>query len=251
MNSISDADPCVITTWPSTGRDTDHVFKTPSTIAYPEENRKIGKQRWGFQVEPGLKFYSWTKLLLDKNAPLTKYDDPMLEQATKSGILQLPPDKDAVDVVADYLTGVYEHIMLILEKGLTEPILSVSPIEFWFTMPAIWSDQAQAATKEAAQRAGFGPRPGRLSDVIYMITEPEAAAIAALTRSTTDVVSVPVKVRFHSLMHLIGELIRYTKAGDGVLVCDCGGGTVVCDPPVPFEDQVRAGADRTRISRHI
>uniref|UniRef100_A0A093VJ31 Heat shock 70 kDa protein 12B n=1 Tax=Talaromyces marneffei PM1 TaxID=1077442 RepID=A0A093VJ31_TALMA len=208
VNSISDADPCVITTWPSTGRDTDHVFKTPSTIAYPEENRKIGKQRWGFQVEPGLKFYSWTKLLLDKNAPLTKYDDPMLEQATKSGILQLPPDKDAVDVVADYLTGVYEHIMLILEKGLTEPILSVSPIEFWFTMPAIWSDQAQAATKEAAQRAGFGPRPGRLSDVIYMITEPEAAAIAALTRSTTDVVSVPV------------------KAGDGVLVCDCGGGTV-------------------------
>lgn len=200
MNSISDIDPCIITTWPGTGRDTDHVFKTPSTIAYPEENKKIGTRRWGFQVEPGMKFYSWTKLLLDKNAPLTKYDDPMLEQATKSGILQLPADKDAVTVVADYLTGVYEHIMHILEKGLTEPILSVSPIEFWFTMPAIWSDQAQAATREAAQKAGFGSRPGRLSDAIYMITEPEAAAIAALTRSTTDIVSVPVKVRTRNLI---------------------------------------------------
>lgn len=200
VNSISDIDPCIITTWPGTGRDTDHVFKTPSTIAYPEENKKIGTRRWGFQVEPGMKFYSWTKLLLDKNAPLTKYDDPMLEQATKSGILQLPADKDAVTVVADYLTGVYEHIMRILEKGLTEPILSVSPIEFWFTMPAIWSDQAQAATREAAQKAGFGSRPGRLSDAIYMITEPEAAAIAALTRSTTDIVSVPVKVRTYNLI---------------------------------------------------
>jgi hypothetical protein len=199
VNSLSDIVPCIITIWPGAGRDTNQVFKTPSTIAYPEENKKIGKQRWGFQVEPGMKCYSWTKLLLDKNAPLTKYDDPMLEQATKSGILQLPPDKDAVEVVADYLTGVYEHIMYTLEKGLTRPILKVSPIEFWFTMPAIWSDQAQAATREAAQRAGFGPQPGRLSDAIYMITEPEAAAIAALTRSTTDIVSVPVKVRFHIL----------------------------------------------------
>lgn len=200
MNSIGDVDPVIITTWPGTGRDIDHVFKIPSTIAYPEENKKMGTRRWGFGVEPGHRFYSWTKLLLDKNAPLTKYDDPMLEQATKSGILQLPADKDAVTVVADYLTGVYDHIMLTLEKGLTEPILSVSPIEFWFTMPAIWSDQAQAATKEAAQRAGFGPKPGRLSDAIYMITEPEAAAIAALTRSTTDIVSVPVKVGTHRLV---------------------------------------------------
>lgn len=200
VNSLSDIDPCIITTWPGNGRDTDHVFKTPSTIAYPEENKNIGRRRWGFQIEPGVKFYSWTKLLLDKNAPLTKYDDPMLEQATKSGILQLPPNKDAVDVVADYLTGVYDYIMHVLEKGLTKPILSVSPIEFWFTMPAIWSDQAQAATREAAQKAGFGPRLGRLSDAIFMITEPEAAAIAALTRSTTDIVSVPVKVRFHILI---------------------------------------------------
>ncbi|RAO68865.1 uncharacterized protein BHQ10_004877 [Talaromyces amestolkiae] len=208
VNSIDDVDLCIINTWPGTGRDTENVLKTPSTIAYPEENKKIGTRRWGFGVEPGHKFYSWTKLLLDKNAPLTKYDDPILEQATKSGILQLPANKDAVTVVADYLTGIYDHIMLTLEKQLTEPVLRVSPIEFWFTMPAIWSDQAQAATREAAQRAGFGSRPGRPLDAINMITEPEAAAIAALTRSTTDIVGVPV------------------KAGDGVLVCDCGGGTV-------------------------
>lgn len=198
MNSFSDID--IITTWPGTARDTDHVFKTPSIIAYPEENKKIGTQRWGYQVESGMKCYSWTKLLLDKDTPLTIYDDPMLEEVTQSGILKLPQDKDAVDVVADYLTGVYEHIMHMLEKGLTEPILSMSPIEFWFTMPAIWSDKAQAATREAAQRAGFGPRPERLKDAIYMITEPEAAAIAALTRSTTDRVSVPVKVRSYTLL---------------------------------------------------
>ncbi|KAH8702220.1 Hsp70 family protein [Talaromyces proteolyticus] len=206
VNSSSDVN--IINIWPGTGRDTDHVWKTPSCIAYPDENKSLGKRKWGFQVEPGHKCYSWTKLLLDKNAPLTKYDDPMLEKATKSGIMQLPPGKDAVGVVADFLTSVYEHIMHILEKGLAEEILGMSAIEFWFTMPAIWSDKAQAATREAAKRAGFGPRPERPLDTIYMITEPEAAAIAALTRSTTDIVSVPV------------------KSGDGVLVCDCGGGTV-------------------------
>jgi hypothetical protein len=191
--SISDI--VLIKSWPGTRRDVDHALKAPSHIAYPEDNQKLGKRRWGFQVEAGHKCYSWTKLLLDQNIPLTKYDDPMLEKASKLGIMQLPEGKDAVDVVADFLMGVYEHIMHTLEKGLTKEILDISAIEFWFTMPAIWSDKAQASTREAAQRAGFGQSSSRPGDKIFMITEPEAAAIAALTRSKTDVVSAPVKVR--------------------------------------------------------
>ncbi|KAF3480439.1 heat shock 70 kDa protein 12A [Arthroderma uncinatum] len=78
-------------------------------------------------------------------------------------------------------------------------------MEFWFTMPAIWSDKAQHATREAAKRAGFGSRPG---DEIYMISEPEAAAIAALKDHTSN------------------EALSIVKPGNGVLICDCGGGTV-------------------------
>jgi molecular chaperone DnaK (HSP70) len=59
-----------------------------------------------------------------------------------------------------------------------EHLLQVTPIEFWFTMPAIWSDRAQEATRQAARAAGFGTREG---DLIQMITEPEAGVHAALT----------------------------------------------------------------------
>jgi molecular chaperone DnaK (HSP70) len=44
-------------------------------------------------------------------------------------------------------------------------------------MLAIWTDMAQTATRNAAVAAGLRSCP---SDTIQMITEPEAAAIAAV-----------------------------------------------------------------------
>lgn len=69
-------------------------------------------------------------------------------------------------------------------------------------MSAIWSDAAKAATRSAAHEAGFGSRPG---DEIFMVPEPEAAAIA-------------------TLKYLAGD--EQVQPGDGILVCDCGGGMV-------------------------
>ncbi|KAF3479675.1 uncharacterized protein GIQ15_06651 [Arthroderma uncinatum] len=198
----------VIGTWPGPARDTETVFKTPSRIAYPADNPRIQHSRWGFQVEPGMTAYSWTKLLLDGNTPLTKFDDATLEDASAMGIMGLPEGKSAADVVADFLTEVHDHIFKLIEKQITEETLRITPVEYWFTVPAIWSDQAKAHTKQAAQRAGFGSSLARPDDKIFMITEPEAAAIAALKKTTTDGLGASV------------------KAGDGVLVCDCGGGTV-------------------------
>jgi molecular chaperone DnaK (HSP70) len=98
------------------------------------------------------------------------------EQSEDRGLLRLPSGKTAGDVVTDYLKKLHKHCMKILEKHYAT-ILAVTPIEFWFTMPAIWSDQAQNATKNAALKAGFGLRD---LDTIHMITEPEAGVIAAM-----------------------------------------------------------------------
>ena len=44
--------------------------------------------------------------------------------------------------------------------------------------PATWSDRAKNATQTAARNAGFA---SRTNDRMFLITEPEAAAIAALS----------------------------------------------------------------------
>ena len=73
--------------------------------------------------------------------------------------------------------------MKILGKHYAD-FLEVTPIEFWFTMPALWSDKSQHTTRVAAQRAGFGSRP---KDTIRMITEPEAGVIAAMNAQMKSV----------------------------------------------------------------
>jgi len=197
----------VIRTWPGPSKDADQVWKTPSRIAYPDESPEKLKPGsaipWGYQVKPGMKSYSWTKLLLDGKTKFTMHDDKSLEtRNTQEGYLRLPPDKSAVDVVTDYLCEVNKFMLAELEKTLSPELVKVTPFEFWFTVPAIWSDRAKDLTRRAALKAGFGKRPG---DQIFMIPEPEAASIATLK----------------SLTHDEGD--EQVKKGDGVLVCDCGG----------------------------
>ncbi|EGD88095.2 uncharacterized protein TERG_04346 [Trichophyton rubrum CBS 118892] len=139
----------VIGTWPGPSRDSETVFKAPSRIAYPLDNPANSTIRWGFQVEPGMTTYSWTKLLVDRNIALGEFDDPTLEEASKTGILQLSCGKSAVGVVADFLKEVRAHVLKMIEKRITKEMLGITPIEYWFTVPAIWSDQAKAQTKAA------------------------------------------------------------------------------------------------------
>ena len=137
----------------------------------------IDRDVWGYEVPAGARTHAWTKLYLDSHALTTIYDDPRLSQQLHEFGLPLPGEKPAEKVVADYLTHLYKHCMEYLEKEITAELLSLTPIEFWFTMPALWSDAAQHATKKAAVRAGFGTRK---DDTINMIMEPEAAALCSI-----------------------------------------------------------------------
>ncbi|KAF2462663.1 uncharacterized protein BDR25DRAFT_320566 [Lindgomyces ingoldianus] len=194
--------------WPGgPSEDCDYLQKAPSRISYASENADLDHDIWGYEVEAGMVSYSWTKLLLDQSALPSEYDDPDLKKAAADGLMRLPPGKRPVDVVADYLTGLYRmftqairEIGLLADDELTLPM----PMEFWLTVPATWSEEAKWATRSAAIRAGFANRPG---DEINLIAEPEAAAHLALKDS----------------IHNVNNLV---KEGTGILVCDCGGGTV-------------------------
>lgn len=129
-----------------------------------------------------------------------------MEVSQGTGMFKLPIDMDATTTCTAYLEPLYQHTMTHLEKRFSEEGMTITPIEFWFTVPAIWSDKAKASTKLAASRAGFGSRQ---CDKIFMITEPEAAAVAALKSLSR------------------GELGQDQLVPDtGILICDCGGGTV-------------------------
>jgi len=129
--------------WPGAGVE---CVKTPSIIAYKSENPDYKfapgtpEILWGYQVEPALKSYSWMKLWLDKNAALTGLDDSSLAslRTSNEGIMRLPKNKEAVDVVADYLGCVYKWIISELERTWGAGMMKVTPLEFWVTHPATW-----------------------------------------------------------------------------------------------------------------
>jgi molecular chaperone DnaK (HSP70) len=170
----------VICDWAGGARKNEQLEKVPSKIAYAWENEGLHEDKWGYEVEPWMKSYTWTKLLLDENAAETEFDNPNLNGEMGKGLMELPLNKTAQSVAADYLRCLYDHVVGKLEKTFSKAMLKETPIHFYFTVPASWEDEANNATREAAKAAGFDSRIG---DELFMISEPEAAAMAILSSS--------------------------------------------------------------------
>lgn len=124
-------------------------------------------------MPPGITAYRGTKLLVDEC-----FTDPG-DLGTGLGLspLRIPVGKTAKDVVADYLRGLRRAIYDEICIKMGDAIVSVTPISFWLTVPAIWSDRAKMLFKEAATEAELISKP---TDSIFLLPEPEAAAHAAL-----------------------------------------------------------------------
>lgn len=181
MTARSDArDVEVISDWSGSARNNEMLEKVPSRIAFAYENEGMDKDKWGYQVEPGMKSYSWTKLLLDRDAATTQFDSDVLSGKIQKEFFVLPAEMNAEEVAAAYLSHLYQYTIEKLTKLYTDKIMKVTTIDFWFTKPATWRDSSDDATRAAAEIAGFGSRPG---DRLFMITEPEAAAMAILSHA--------------------------------------------------------------------
>ena len=102
-------------------------------------------------------------------------------------------------LVTDYLTALRKHAEQILHHKIPQNALQSTQIEYVITVPAVWSDAAQAKTRFCAKHAGMG-----LGSGLQLISEPEAAATYALKELDSRSIAV----------------------GDTFVVCDAGGGTV-------------------------
>jgi hypothetical protein len=156
--------------------------KAPSAIAYAAHNS--GEEfktefKWGFEAQ-GLKACLWTKLLLGKDLRSESVIKTSLRDLYGDWVLKTPAGKGPKEVVTDYLTGLYACVEARL-KARSEVAFKISPLEIWVTVPAMWTDAAKSATREAVLAAGFGSRP---SDTVNLISEPEAAALTVMTQRT-------------------------------------------------------------------
>ncbi|KAF8421674.1 hypothetical protein EV426DRAFT_565316 [Tirmania nivea] len=200
----------IIRQWPgATGKH--GVDKVPSEMRYTPTGIK-----WGFQADEAPVVnqrqgpqggaqkntkLQYMKLLLDPSQK--KKRKGRVQLADPLGLAQIrqaiPPGKSVVDVVADYLKCLKEHALDVLSKSFGAEFWKSIPIEYYLTIPAVWSEAAKALTLQAAERAGIGSK-----NELVLIAEPEAAAIYCLSHMWQD-----------SL-----------KVGETVVVADCGRGTV-------------------------
>ena len=102
-------------------------------------------------------------------------------------------------LVTDYLQAISLHVKTVLQHKLPAVALVSTPISYCLTVPAIWSESAQAKTLACASAAGLGSQEN-----LIIVSEPEAAAVFALDAMNP-----------HAL-----------ELGDSFVLCDAGGGTV-------------------------
>ncbi|PNS16892.1 Heat shock protein 12B [Sphaceloma murrayae] len=177
----------LIKSWPGGNHQTSD--KVPTQLVYKTDG---GGLKWGYEVQPTETSLRCIKLLLDEGQSFPDW-------ASKAALEKELSDrhKSATDVIADYMTKLHDFAIAELGKAYTPAFLQATPIEFILTVPAVWSDVAKQATRDAAKRAGFG-------DSIHLISEPEAAAVETLSTMKDE--------DLHE--------------GDVFVICDAGGGTV-------------------------
>ncbi|KAI4283379.1 MAG: hypothetical protein L6R38_002191 [Xanthoria sp. 2 TBL-2021] len=170
----------IISNWPTAGQVVGS--QVPTEIAYGYNDRTSFS--WGYNINPKLQKIKWFKLSLE------------LEQ----DVVELPLGLTSADVICDFLSAIYKHVMATLHRRVDKEIMRQATVDFTLTVPAIWSDAARMKTQDAAIKAGMGQN---MLPQIY--SEPECAAIYAL-KDLDDIESL--------------------RINDCILICDAGGGTV-------------------------
>jgi len=188
----------VITDWPSRHTKIGTREKVPSEVAYLPDG-----MQWGSLIAPNVQRHMWTKLELNNTS--VGEAARIFEELSLSGSA---PRKSAVEIVADFLTHVKDHLIKNLDEQYGPELWRTLPITLVVTVPAVWTDAAKDRTLQAVRRAGFNSSMFPMLKRTVTTTEPEAAAI-------------------YTIGSLRGSVQQDKMAiGDGFIVCDMGGGTV-------------------------
>ncbi|GAA87794.1 hypothetical protein AKAW_05908 [Aspergillus luchuensis IFO 4308] len=184
-----------IDTWPGTQTPSTRV---PTRIAYSSKKRVLQNEAWGYMITEDHVTSSWVKLLLEPEVTEKIIADDNKQWKDSVGIFHRPGGRDPTSIIRDFLGRLRKYSETHIKRKCNDDDLGVLPFAYILTVPATWSEVAISSMKKAARAAGFR---GIAGDDPLVLSEPEAA----LTTMLCD------------------PLI---PAGDGVVVCDCGGGTL-------------------------
>ncbi|TEB37947.1 hypothetical protein FA13DRAFT_1751822 [Coprinellus micaceus] len=180
--------------------------KIPSLMYYDKDGEvraagaeAIREEMVAMKEEEGWVSTPWFKLHLRPKSGMGAIPD-----APASNIPDLPPNKTAVQVLADFMKYLYKCTRTYIEE--THIGFSRDQIDFVLSHPNGWEGAQQEQMRRAAVLAGLVPSDEDAGSRITFVTEGEASLHFCL-RSGLGVDSV------------IG-------GGDGVLIVDAGGGTV-------------------------
>ncbi|KAL5450345.1 hypothetical protein PMIN07_008898 [Paraphaeosphaeria minitans] len=191
----------IVSNWPAVHTMIGTKEKTPTEITYLG-----GCLKWGGAIPPNIQRHMWTKLELD--IPMAGEAAKIRQELLGSSYGGVAGVKRPVDIIADFLGQVLDHLIKNLNIQYTEKLWRTFPITLVVTYPAVWSDSAKAATLQAFSQAGFNKENLPMLKNTITATEPEAAAL-------------------YTIMSMRGTAQDEQLAvGDGFVVCDMGGGTV-------------------------
>ena len=169
--------------------------KVPTKLRY-NLDRPISESKWGWNLDEDDTdteiTMEWFKLFLNyeylsddiKNSPRVKRSRQKLERIFGEGNAA----NGAFQATYDYISFLWPaaiEAMVSLKGG---GYFCNLPIKIVITTPAIWSPQACERTKKAVKKAILerGTSPFGAILALDLVSEPEAAARACLTMSTTD-----------------------------------------------------------------
>jgi hypothetical protein len=186
----------VVNNWPSRHTKIGTKEKVPSEIS-------LDGTQWGSLIPPNVPRQMWTKLRLDRIQT-----GEAAEVLKEQQLAALSSDKQPVDIIADFLRHVKDHLIKTLDNVYRREVWSTLPITLVITVPAVWSDAAKDRTLQAIRQAGFNNVCFPALNDTLLATEPEAAAIYTIKtlRGTTQDQQLAID--------------------DGFIICDMGGGTV-------------------------
>ena len=116
-------------------------LKVPSAISFSPT------VRWGFNVDQGAGALVWTKLELEQQerrdelwiilTALVGMNNLEYSKIVESAGLPQYPTKDPVDIVAEYLSKVREHLVHTIQNDYSSAYLSTTIVDLVVTVPAV------------------------------------------------------------------------------------------------------------------
>ena len=134
----------------------------------------------------------------------------------------LPPNKTVIDIFGDLLGYLYESTKKYIQERQGDAIFNSvgANIDFVLSHPNGWEGKQQSEMRHAAITARLVNDMSDALSRISFITEGEAGLHFCLNNVQTTLDEYVSVNRFATVYKV------YSQANDGVLVLDCGGGTV-------------------------